>query len=232
VHFDPPLTHGRLIRRYKRFLADIVLENGTAVTAHCPNPGSMMDLALPGRPVALSHSTRASRKLAYTWEMIEIDGVWVSIHTGRTNALVEEALRSGQLPELCGFAELRREVRHGDSRLDFLLRSEDGGRCFMEVKSVTLTDRNGRAVFPDSVTLRGRKHLLELSKLATAGERAVMFYWVNRADCGSFGPADGIDPEYGRLLRQARSDGVEILAYRAEVAPKQVTVDKSIPIVL
>ncbi len=232
MRFEPELTPGTLVRRYKRFLADVVLADGTEITVHCPNPGSMLDVAVPGRPVALSHSTKPSRKLAYTWEMIELEEGWVGVHTGRTNSFVEEALRQGDIAELRGFAELHREVRQGNSRLDFALDQDGAPRCFVEVKNVTLTDRKRLALFPDSVTLRGQKHLRELSNLATAGKRAVMLFWVNRGDCERFGPADQIDPEYGALLRQAHRDGVEVLAYRARVDPKQVTTDRSIPIVL
>lgn len=232
MRFEPELTPGTLVRRYKRFLADVLLADGTEITVHCPNPGSMLDVAVPGRPVALSHSTNPSRKLAYTWEMIELERGWVGVHTGRTNSFVEEALHQGDIEELRDFTKLHREVRQGNSRLDFALEQDRGPRCFVEVKNVTLTDRKRLALFPDSVTLRGQKHLRELSNLATTGHRAVMLYWVNRGDCDGFGPADEIDPEYGALLRRARANGVEILAYRARVDPKQVTADTSIPIVL
>ena len=232
MQFEPPLIRGHLVCRYKRFLADVRLGDGQEITAHCPNPGSMLDVGIPGRPVALSHSDNPARKLAYTWEMIELDGSWVAVHTGRTNALAEEALTAGRIEELAGFARLRREVRQGASRLDFELEGADGKRTFVEVKNVTLTDGSHRAIFPDSVTARGQKHLRELMALAAAGHRAVMLFVVNRNDCDEFSPADEIDPEYGKLLRQAASQGVEILAYRTRVSPKQVTVDRSIRTVL
>jgi sugar fermentation stimulation protein A len=159
------------------------------------------------------------------------------VHTGRTNALVEEALRAGRIAELRGFTALRREVTTGDSRLDFVLEFGDGNLCYVEVKNVTLTEAMPiggcrRAIFPDSVTTRGQKHLRELMRLATAGHRAVMLYCVNRDDCDEFGPADDVDPEYGKLLRQAAARGVEVLSYAASVSPKQVTVCRSIPSVL
>lgn len=232
MRFEPKLIRGHLVRRYKRFLADVRLDAGPEVTAHCPNPGSMLDVGIPGQPVALSHSDNPKRKLAYTWEMIELDGGWVAVHTGRTNALVEEALAAGGIEELAGFAHLRREVRQGASRLDFELEGANGQKTFIEVKNVTLTDGGHRAIFPDSVTVRGQKHLRELMTVAAAGHRAVMLFIVNRNDCDEFSPADQIDPEYGRLLRQAASRGVEILAYRTRVSPKQVTVDRSIRTVL
>jgi sugar fermentation stimulation protein A len=232
MHYEPELIHGTLIRRYKRFLADIRLADGTEITAHCPNPGSMLRVGIPDRPVAVSLSTNKKRKLPYTWEMIELDGGWVGVHTGRTNALVEEALLAGQIVELRGFEQLRREVPCGDSRLDFLLTFEDGPDCYVEVKNVTLTDEGRRAIFPDSVTVRGQKHLRELIGLVHAGHRAAMLFLVNRDDCDEFGPADEIDPEYGKLLREAADQGVEVLAYCARVSPKQVTLSRSIPTVL
>lgn len=237
MQFDPELTRGTLLRRYKRFLADIRLADGTEVTAHCPNPGSMLRVGVPDSPVAVSHSDNPKRKLAFTWEMIELDGGWVGVHTGRTNALVEEALRAGQIKELDGFTELRREVKVGDSRLDFMLRYANGSSCYVEVKNVTLTGDPAaglghRAIFPDSVTVRGQKHLRELSTLVAGGHRAAMLFLINRGDCVEFAPADDIDPEYGKLLRQVVATGVEVLSYTARVDPQQVTVDRSIPTVL
>jgi sugar fermentation stimulation protein A len=244
MRYEPELISGTLIRRYKRFLADIRLEDGSEITAHCPNPGSMLRVGVPGRPVAVSRSDNPKRKLAYTWEMIDLDGSWVGIHTGRTNALVEEALRAGHVAELTGFAELRREIPHGASRLDFLLTFAGAADCYVEVKNVTLTAEHTaehtaeqaaerrRAIFPDSVTRRGQKHLRELIGLVQAGRRAVMLFLVNRDDCDEFGPADEIDPEYGALLREAANKGVELLAYTATVTPKQVTLNRSIPTVL
>ncbi len=232
MRFDPPLTRATLLRRYKRFLADVVLEDGSEITVHCANPGSMLEVSVPGRPVLLSRSNNESRKLPHTWELIRLSRSWVGVNTLRTNALAEEAIRKGQIAELQGYPQLRREFRTGDSRLDFLLSDTDRPDCLVEVKNVTLTDGRGTAIFPDSVTVRGQKHLSELTKIANAGQRAVMLFWINRGDCRGFSPADDIDPAYGRLLRQAREHGVEILAYRAKVTPKQVTADTSIPIVL
>jgi sugar fermentation stimulation protein A len=232
MQFDPPLTRGVLLRRYKRFLADVRLADGSTVTAHCPDPGSMLGIAVPGRPVALSHSASPRRRLPYTLEMIDLDGVWVGVHTGRTNAFVAEAVHSGAIAEIPPpAASWRREVVWEDSRFDFHFHA---GRqeTYLEVKSVTLRDGRGRALFPDSVTVRGQKHLRTLMRLATAGHRAVMLYWVNRSDCSSLSPADSLDAEYGRLMRAAKEHGVELLAYRARVAPKQVTLDGPIPILL
>jgi sugar fermentation stimulation protein A len=232
MRFDPPLIRARLLRRYKRFLADVRLEDGSEVTVHCANPGSMLEVCEPGRPVLLSRSSNEKRKLPHTWELIRLVRSWVGVNTARTNAFVAEAIRQNRIAELEGYPTLRREVVVGDSRIDFLLEGAGRPECLVEVKNVTLSDGNGTAVFPDSVTLRGQKHLLELMESASRGRRAVMFFWINRGDCGSFRPADDIDPAYGRLLREARDQGVEILAYRAKVTPKQVTTDTSIPILL
>jgi len=232
MRFDPPLTRATLLRRYKRFLADVALEDGSEITVHCANPGSMLEVSVPGRPVLLSRSSNERRKLPHTWELIRLSRSWVGVNTGRTNAFAEEAIRKGKIAELQGYPQLRREFRIGDSRLDFLLSDTDRPDCLVEVKNVTLTNGRDTAIFPDSVTTRGQKHLLELTRIASAGQRAVMLFWINRGDCRGFGPADDIDPAYGRLLRKARDHGVEILAYRAKVTPKQVTADTSIPILL
>jgi sugar fermentation stimulation protein A len=232
MRFDPPLIRATLLRRYKRFLADVVLEDGSEITVHCANPGSMLEVSVPGRPVLLSRSNNERRKLPHTWELIRLSRSWVGVNTLRTNALAEEAIRKHRITELGGYPQLRREVRTGDSRIDFLLGDAGKPDCLVEVKNVTLTDGNGTAIFPDSVTVRGQKHLLELMTVVDSGRRAVMLFWINRGDCRGFSPADDIDPAYGRLLRQARDHGVEILAYRAKVTPKQVTADASIPIVL
>ncbi len=232
MRFDPPLARATLLRRYKRFLADVALEDGAELTVHCANPGSMLEVAVPGQPVLLSRSENQKRKLAYTWEMIRLSGSWVGVNTARTNSFAEAAIRKHRIVELRGYRGLHREVRTGDSRIDFLLSDASKPDCLVEVKNVTLTDGSGTAIFPDSVTRRGQKHLRELIKIAARGQRAAMLFWVNRGDCHAFGPADHIDPAYGRLLRSARDKGVEILAYRAHLTPKQVTVDTSIPILL
>jgi sugar fermentation stimulation protein A len=222
MRFDPPLVHGILVRRYKRFLADIALEDGSQITAHCPNPGSMLDVAVPDRPVALSQSTAPKRKLAYTWEMIRLGRSWVGINTARTNHLVAEALERNRIPELSGYDQIRREVPYGKhTRFDFLLGGRRRKDCYLEVKNVTLADGKA-ALFPDSVTVRGQKHLRELGDAVRRGHRAVMLFWVYRQDCESFSPADQIDPEYGRLLRKAVRGGVEVLVYSARVSPRQV----------
>lgn len=230
LRFEPRLTPGILLRRYKRFLADVRLADGTRVTAHCPDPGSMKTIAQAGRPVALSRSDNPARKLPFTWEMVEIDGTWVGIHTNRTNALIDAALRAQAIPELDSFQTIKREVTVGESRLDFQL-SGKGRTCYVEVKTVTLRDGNA-AMFPDSITTRGQKHLRELMMLKADGHRAVALFCINRVDCTHFAPADAIDPVYGELLREARRVGVEVLAYRTHWTPQQVTLGGSIDTVL
>ena len=218
----PPLLPGRLIKRYKRFLADIELEDGSLVTAHCPNSGSMQGCNLPGSPVMLSLSPNPNRKLAHTWELVQVNGYWVGLNTMLPNRLAEEAILDGTIAELQGYARLRREVHYGSerSRIDLLLEGEQG-RCFVEVKNVTLVE-DGLALFPDAVTERGQKHLRELMEVVRNGDRGVILFTVQRGDGAAVAPADAIDPVYGRLLRQAVAQGVEALAYRAQVTPEQI----------
>lgn len=228
MQFDPPLQPGTLVRRYKRFLADIELDQAGLVTAHCPDPGAMHSLREPGRRVACSFSDNPRRKLAWTWEIVEEDGCWVGIHTGRSNGLVAEALGAGQIAELAGLQELRREVRLGDSRLDFAGRDAKGRDFVLEVKTVTLRDDAGVARFPDAVTTRGQKHLRCLMDAVAGGLRACLLFWVNRADCSFWDSNPDIDPTYAALLDEASQAGVEVFAYRASVSPKRVTLDRSI----
>ena len=230
LRFQPALIHGILQRRYKRFLADVRLADGTQVTAHCPDPGAMGDLASAGLPVALSRNDNPARKLKFTWEMVAVADTWVGIHTNRTNDLVDAALRAGVIPELHGLPTIEREVSVGSSRLDFRL-SGASGPCYVEVKTVTKAVGNA-AMFPDSVTTRGQKHLRELISLKAAGHRAIALFCVNRGDCTDFAPADDIDPAYGRLLREASEAGVEVLVYQTNWTPQQVTLAGSIDTVL
>lgn len=218
----PPLLPGRLIKRYKRFLADIELADGSVVTAHCPNSGSMLGCNLPGSPVMFSLSPNPTRKLPYTWELVQVDGYWVGLNTMLPNRLAEEAILNGTITELQGYERLRREVPYGSerSRIDILLEG-DGRRCYVEVKNVTLVE-HGVALFPDAVTERGQKHLRELMEVVRNGERGVILFTVQRGDGGWVAPADRIDPAYGRLLREAVVNGVEALAYRAQVEPEAI----------
>ncbi|MDX9708526.1 MAG: DNA/RNA nuclease SfsA [Trichloromonas sp.] len=225
-----PLIAGRLLRRYQRFLTDVELADGTVVTAHTPNTGSMKQCAVPGHRVLISPAANPDRKLRYTLELIEVDGYWVDTHTHRTNRVVEEGLRRGWIEELAGFA-VRPEFRYHDSRIDFLLEKPQE-RVLVEVKNVTLCCDPHVACFPDAVTTRGRKHLRELLRARQEGYRAVIFFLVQRGEATAFTPADAIDPEYGRLLRQVTAAGVEALAYKSVVSPEENRVGARIPILL
>lgn len=209
----PKLTRGVLVKRYKRFLADVRLDTGKIVTAHCPNTGSMQGCSEPGRSVYLSRHDSPNRKLKYTWELIKMPGSLVGVNTLVPNRLVFQAAQAKLIPELSGYQSAAREVSLGNgSRIDLLLSNEQGDRCYVEIKNCTLVD-DGIAMFPDAVTSRGLKHLKELETLVNAGCRCMMFYFIQRMDARIFKPADGIDPDYGRGLRRAVNRGVEILAY-------------------
>jgi sugar fermentation stimulation protein A len=227
----PPLIAGTLIRRYKRFLADIQLEDGSTVTVHCPNSGSMKGCATPGSPVLLSRSSNVGRKYPLTWELVQVNDFWVGLNTSRPNHLVYEAILNGTVSELQGYAYIRPEVPYGErSRIDLLLENQSG-RCFVEVKNVTM-EENGLALFPDAVTTRGQKHLNELMRVVREGDRGVIFFTVQRGDCRCVSPADAIDPEYGRLLRMALSAGVEAFAYRALVTPREIYLSERLPVIV
>jgi sugar fermentation stimulation protein A len=224
------LFTGTLIRRYKRFLADVTLASGETITVHCPNSGSMTGCDPPGSPVILSRSDRPGRKYPHTWELVQVEGCWIGVNTGITPALVREGILNGVVAELQGYHTIRPEVKRGASRLDLLLTGE-GRCCWVEVKNVTLAE-NGVALFPDAVTLRGQKHLVELMDVVRSGERGVIFYAVQRGDCRTMAPADRIDPRYGALLREAMSFGVEALVYRADVSPGGVRLVERMPVQL
>jgi sugar fermentation stimulation protein A len=234
VRFPAPLLAARLIKRYKRFLADVILNDGTVLTAHCPNTGSMLGCQTPGSRVWLSRSDNPKRKYAHTWELVELDGgTMVGINTGRSNSLVREAIESGLIGELAGYEAIRPEVRYGNenSRADFLL-SGANGSCYVEVKNVTAAVDDGIALFPDAVSTRGTRHLRELmGSLRQAGQRAVLCYCVQRCDVAQVRPADDIDPEYGVTLREALDAGVEVIAYRATLNPEAVALVERIPVV-
>jgi sugar fermentation stimulation protein A len=220
----PPLLPARLLRRYKRFLADVRLPDGRELTAHCPNTGSMRGCALPGAAVRLSRSERPGRKLPYTWELSRAGRSWVMVNTHRANRIAEEAIATGRIPALQGYRRIRREVPYGrSSRIDLLLEEGPrGDRVLVEVKNVTLVEGKV-ALFPDAVTERGRKHLEEMVAARDGRTRAVMLYCVSRGDATCFSPADEIDPAYGRELRRARRAGLEALAYACRVGPAQAT---------
>lgn len=225
-----PLIEGRLLRRYQRFLADVELPDGTVVTAHTPNTGSMKQCAVPGHEVLISESDNPARKLKYTLELIRVNGHWVDTHTHRTNRVVEEGLRNGSIGELDGF-EVTPEYRYGGSRIDFQL-EKGSEKVLVEVKNVTLCCEPGIACFPDAVTTRGQKHLRELLAARKQGYRGVIFFLVQRGEAESFVPADEIDPEYGRLLRAVASEGVEVLAYKSVVTQEENRMGTRIPVLL
>ena len=226
-----PLFHGTLIRRYQRFLADVQLDDGSLVTAHTPNTGSMQGCACPGSRVLLSKSANPGRKYPHSWELVHTDGLWVGINTLLPNHLVREGIENGTIAELGGYRLIRGEVAYGSgSRIDLLL-SGPGGSCYVEVKNVTLVE-GGSALFPDAVSARGQKHLKELMEVVRLGHRGVNLFVVQRGDGESVSPADAIDPAYGALLREAARAGVELLAYRAEVTRSEIRLNQSLPVLL
>ena len=238
MQFPDPLLRGTLVQRYKRFLADVTLDaDGSLITAHCPNPGSMMGLSAPGSEVWLSPARNPDRKLPFTWELLHFDGRLVGINTGHPNRLVEEAVHNAAIPELAGYDSLRREVRYGkNSRIDLLLESDSRPDCYVEVKNVHLKrdgpgDR-GAAEFPDSVTKRGAKHLVEMSDMVAAGSRAVMVYVVQREDCDHFSLADDIDPGYADAFAAARAAGVEAICYACKISVDGIHIAAPLPISL
>ena len=222
------LIPGTLIRRYKRFLADMELEDGSVVTAHCPNSGSMKSVLVEGAPVYCSLVKDPKRKTRYTWEMIRINDQWVGINTSIPNLLVHRWLEEGTVPGFEEYTSFRREVKWGDSRFDVQARGP-GGACFIEVKNVTLREGN-LGLFPDSVTSRGKKHLDTLVKVREAGMRAVMMYVVQRMDVDAFAPAETIDPAYTGALRHAVEQGVEAIAVQARVTPGTITFERLLPV--
>jgi sugar fermentation stimulation protein A len=232
MKFPTPLLQGRLIRRYKRFLSDIELDTGERVTAHVANPGAMTGLAEPGMEVWLSRSDNPKRKLAFSWELVRVGRTLVGVNTALPNRLVEEALGSGAIKELAQYGSVRREVRHGaNSRIDFLLREKGLPDCWLEVKNVHLK-RGALAEFPDSVTARGTKHLMELSDVVANGDRAVMLYVVQRTDCETFAIAADIDPAYGAALSEAKRKGVETLCYVCKIRRDGIRLDSPLPMAL
>ena len=225
-----PLLEGTLIRRYKRFLTDVELTDGRTVTAHTPNTGSMKQCAVPGYRVLLSESANPKRKLAYTLELIQVGEHWVDTHTQRTNRVVEEGLRNGWIDSLSGY-QVTPEFSIGASRIDFMLESA-AQKVLVEVKNVTLCNDDNVACFPDAVTTRGQKHLKELLEAKKQGYRSVIFFLVQRQEATAFTPADDIDPQYGRILRDVVAAGVEAMAYKTRVSSTETRIDSVIPVIL
>ncbi|MBU0675079.1 MAG: DNA/RNA nuclease SfsA [Proteobacteria bacterium] len=228
MKFSTPLQPGRLIRRYKRFLADIETQGGHIITVHCPNSGSMLGCDIPDLPVMISQSPNPTRKYPHTLEMVQVNGFWVGINTSRTNQLIREGLENGIITELAHFDTIRPEVSVGKSRLDFMTTLNDTA-TYIEVKNCTLANGT-KALFPDAVTARGTKHLLELQRLRAEGNGAALIFCVQRGDVDRFAPAGHIDPLYARTLDQCRLSGVMILAYRAEVCPAGIVVTCRLPV--
>ncbi|GIU17665.1 sugar fermentation stimulation protein [Shewanella colwelliana] len=232
--FDPKFEQGTLIKRYKRFLADIQLADGSQITIHCPNTGSMRHCLFPGEKIWYSTSDNPKRKYPNTWEQAHNDvGDIIGINTGRANELAAEGIAQGVVSELSGYASLRREVKYGseNSRIDLLLEDEHRPNCYIEVKSCTLLEE-GQGYFPDAVTTRGQKHLRELMEMVRLGHRAVLLFVVQHSGITSVTAARHIDPDYANLLQQAAEAGVEILAYRAQLSPNRAFLAKSCPVKL
>jgi sugar fermentation stimulation protein A len=224
----PPLVFGTLIKRYKRFLADVELDDGTLITAHCPNTGRMTTCAEPGWRVALSDSQNPQRKYRFTWELVHNGQCWICVHTGRANQMAFEAVSQNIIPAFAGYTEVLREQTFGNSRFDLLLRKGDA-LCYIEVKNVTLRADDGCYAFPDAVTERGRKHLNELVDVVNAGHRAAMLYVIPRSDGTAFRAAREIDPQYADALEAAEVAGVEIHVWHARVAPESLHLSDPVP---
>lgn len=232
MKFAAPLIPGRLVRRYKRFLADITLDDGAEITCAVPNTGSMMGLTEPGSRVFLSRSDNPKRKYAHTLEMVEADGIWVGINTGLPNRLTEEAIRAGMILDLADYAGLRREQKYGQkSRIDILLDDPARGKVYVEVKNVHLMRQPGLAEFPDTVTARGARHLDEMADMVREGHRAVMVYLVQRGDCESLRLCRDLDPAYWAAFERATACGVEAVAIQCQISPEEIAPAKRIPLV-
>jgi len=235
MKFAQPLIEGRLIKRYKRFLADVELADGSQITAHTPNTGAMLGCSDPGSRVWLRDTANPKRKYVYSWELVESsDGTLVGLDTGLPPRLVQEAIEQGIVSELQGYRNIRREVRYGkeNSRIDLLLEGGPDRDCYVEVKNVTAIASDGVAIFPDAVSQRGSKHLRELMEMVKQGHRAVIFYCVQRKDTDSFSPADAIDTEYGKTLRKAVASGVEAIAYRASLSLQEIRLVTRLPVIM
>jgi sugar fermentation stimulation protein A len=236
MRFQSPLIPATLIRRYKRFLADVRLNTGEETTVHVANPGSMIGLATPGAKVWLSKSTNSARKLAHSWELVEVDfgsgSEFVGINTGHPNIMVAEALAAKTIPDLAQYTSVRREVRYGqNSRIDFLLERAGAPPCYVEIKNVHLMRRRGLAEFPDCVTARGAKHLAELSATVKQGARAIMLFVIQIGSAEQFALARNIDPDYGAAFDRARAMGVGASAWKCAVSASGIEINVPVPII-
>jgi sugar fermentation stimulation protein A len=235
MEFHPPLQSATLIKRYKRFLADVTLDDGSITTIHCANTGAMTGCAEPGDTVWYSTSDNPKRKYPCSWELTETaKGHRICVNTARANQLVIEAITQQTIPELLGYETLRAEVKYGqeNSRIDILLQNDGRPDCYIEVKSVTLLSENGQGFFPDTQTVRGQKHLRELTEMAQQGARAVLFYSVQHSGIENVSPAHHIDPTYSTLLKQAIAAGVEVICYQATLTHKSLKLDNPIQFTL
>ncbi|MEM9573614.1 MAG: DNA/RNA nuclease SfsA [Pseudomonadota bacterium] len=229
--FDPPLIKGTLVKRYKRFLADIILENGREITASVPNTGSMLGLTSPGSSVWLSVNNDGKRKYPHALQLVEADGTTVGINTHLPNRLTEEAIRAAMIDNLKEYESLKREQKYGqNSRIDFLLEDEKKGKAYVEVKNVHFTRRKNIAEFPDTVTERGAKHLRELSAMAKQGHRAIMIYLIQRSDCEKLQLCRDLDADYCQEFDRAVKAGVEAFAIRCQISPEAIVPEKLVPI--
>lgn len=230
MQFPSPLARGRLVSRYKRFFADVILDDGTAITAHCPNPGAMLGLNTPGLTAWVSKSDDPKRKLAHTLELVEADGGLVGINTMHPNRIVAEALAEDAVPELTGYTSHRREVRYGaNSRVDFLLEADGRPRCWLEIKNCHLRRTDGLAEFPDCVAARSTRHLAELEAMVAEGERAVVMFVVQRTDCAEFAACHELDPAFAKALDRVADAGVEVLVYSCEMSGEGVRLGRRMP---
>jgi sugar fermentation stimulation protein A len=237
MKFDPPLQQAVLVQRYKRFLADVTLPDGTELTLHCPNTGSMKNCNAPGSAVWFSDSGNPKRKYRHTWEIVAVAGAALAgINTGRANALVKEAILAERIPQLTGYDVVRSEVKYGaeNSRIDLLL-ERPGQQCYVEIKNLTLGEREQDQLvgyFPDAVTERGRKHLRELEMMVEQGHRAVLFFCVQHSGVTLAKPAEHIDPKYAEALRQAHRNGVEVMAWQCDMSAEEIVISRPLPVVL
>lgn len=232
--FEDKLIEGKILKRYKRFLADVELADGEVITAHTANTGSMKTCWEPGWTVLLSYHDNPKRKLKYSLEMTNNEKTWIGINTSIPNKLAKEAIETGVIDELKGYSTVKPEVKYGSSRIDLLLKDspEDLPECYVEIKNVTLKGDGDLVLFPDAVTERGQKHLKELISIVESGKRAAMLYIVQREDAQSFSPADDIDETYGKLLREAKDKGVEVLCYQCKLSPKEIVINRPLKVIL
>ncbi len=228
MRFNTPLIHGKLIKRYKRFLADVLLYNGETVVAHCTNSGTMLSCLETGADVYLTPVNNPKRKTRFTWEMIRINQNWVGVNTGWPNVLAYEAIKNQEIEKLKGYSLVKREVKFDDSRFDIYCENKQE-KCFVEVKNVTLKEDN-LALFPDAVTIRGQKHLKTLIRVKKQGYRAVMLYIIQRSDVLGFAPARNIDPDYAIALELAINNGVEVIAIQAKITPESIVLKDELPL--